>query len=238
MLVAAGLAGLLAACGGDGSERELYADAPDKQDQGDRADPGDGEGELDATTPAAAPTPVAFDQVKGEALTYDVGGGFTVLAKPLSSQWLGQFDDEVADPGSTFLVVYVAHTPKLKDRGVSRFKFGRDIDLRFAPANSECEFSDQVRVNNVLNCAVSNKVILVSKPLSDPSWPSSPWQSGEYGGADLVAGVSYVTALAFPVPDETEVQGGFQLCAKEDEYGAGEASDPCVPIPGVPARDN
>lgn len=235
MAIAAGVVGVLAGCGGDGATRDRYADLPDKQNQGDQVDPGDGDGE-GQDTPTTPPTPVSFEQVKGQELKYTTTGGFSVLAKPLGSQWLAQFGDEVADPGTKFLVVYVAHTPELKDRGVNGFKFGTDMDLRFQPANGGCEYSNQVRVKNVLNCAVTNKVTLESKSLSDPSWPSASWRSGEYTGTDLSAGVSYVGALAFPVPDETEVTGGFRLCAKEDEFGAGEESDPCVPLADVPPR--
>jgi hypothetical protein len=213
----------LTACGGDDSPS---AD-PTTSVAGD---------ENAAPTPTEPVDPTSFDDVSGEALTYQYSSiDFAVMLKPMLVQYFSQFADKPADPGTKFMVVFTAMRPKLTDRGVNHLQM-RELYLRFQPKANTAGCSKPAHVNNVETCFITNNTTVMPVAMDESDWRSETWMTLDLMGIDLDAGVDYRQPLVFPIKDGAEAEGGFQLCGNPDgEYLLGTEDElaelPCVPIP-------
>lgn len=223
-------AGGLAACGGD--DDPSSSDSTTSVEGGDNASP----------TPTEPQDPTSFDDVPGKALTYQRSSSkFAVQLKPIQIQYFSQFADKPADPGTKFMVVFVAMRPKLTDRGVTDLRMD-ELYLRFQPGDSGgCD--SPAHVNNIETCFLTNKTSVVPVGMDESDWRSETWMSVDYTGINLDAGVDYREPLIFQVKDGAEPKDGLQLCGNPDgAFVLGTEQDlagfPCVPIANPDATEN
>lgn len=206
-------AALLTACSSDGG-------GP----QGDNTP-----GATDAAPPsmdAPSDKPPAFEDFPGEGVVFtDAGMKVGVKTKAIDATWRPEVLDTPAKPGHHYLVVWVAVTPALPDRGADKVSINREFYVRHKATSGPCGAEP----------AISGYCYYWGWPgseldaLENDKWRDHRWQSGEYVHNDIKRGETVIGQVGFEVADTVEL-GGLELCVPTVEALSDKSEFPCTPV--------
>jgi len=172
----------------------------------------------DSSSTPSGPTFTNFADFPGDELMYFQNGVPTVAGlrlKAVDAVWQVELADEVAAAGTHFLVVYVAVTGEMVDRSVA--------DARMYTTDFTLSLDATV---------VDPEHATTLEQVPDGEWRDYRWQFGDTPMAvDIAPGTTMISAVAFPVPDETPDPGALEFCAKDKDA----SMDNCVTV-ALPAE--
>jgi hypothetical protein len=183
-------------------------------DGGDSGSFKDTNGSQDSSASPSGPTYTQFEDFPGDDMVYvEYGMPVGLRLKIVDAVWTAEFTGTPAQAGNHFLVVYVAVTGELDDRGVEGARLDRlTLGLRFASDAADCKDSGDEG-----HCRFDPYPVTLPEQVADDQWREHSWQAAEYSSVDMAAGETLIAAAAFQIPDTIDEIGDVDFCGTNRE---------------------
>jgi hypothetical protein len=175
-------------------------------------------------------TPPAFTDFPGDGVVYtEMGRNISVKIKAIDSTWASEVMEKPADPGYHYLVVWVAATPALPDRGADKIGIDEQFYVRYKPASNTCNGTEAVDAAG--HCYSFGRPGSQLKVLESADWRDQRWDKYEYVRSDIKRGETRIGQVGFLIDDKTQATG-FELCVPSKEHNNSFVRDkyPCTPV--------
>lgn len=207
----------LAGCSGD-------TDSP--LGTGSGAQPSSGV-DAETTKPAAN---VKYGDFSGGEVIYQVARQpVGTRMKPIETAWAAEFAGKPAPSGQHFLVVYVAATPELPDRGAAKVLLA-DLKIRYQPKGGACA-AQTITIDGKKTCFHATAFRSDLAELPDGAWHDRKWTDTFASGTDIDKGATMVGVATFAVADSLDALDGYELCAPRPDSLGQNDKFPCTALP-------
>lgn len=149
--------------------------------------------------------------------------------KPIETVWAAEFGGKPAPSGQHFLVVYVAVTSELPDRGAARVLLA-DLKVRYQPTAGECS-SQTMTIDGKKHCFHATAFRSDLAELADGAWHRQTWTDTFASGTDIDKGATMVGVATFSVADTIDSLDGCELCAPTVDSRGRNDMYPCTALP-------